>query len=221
MKNLKLKYRTIIASTVCAVMFLLQSEVSNGSSDIHTNKALIKSAIYKDQPAASLNKSDVIKADTSSLSEVNIDDNKANKVVKKSYKGNCRKEGCNLFAEIDKSEQVMYVYVSGELQNTFPVSTGKTGHETPNLDLRPSGPMYRSYTSTKYPEGDYQGMGNMPYAVFLRGGYAIHGTTKGSIPKLGSKASHGCVRLHPEDASVFFDMVKSIGLENTWVTIHP
>ena len=135
-------------------------------------------------------------------------------------RGECQKEGCGVFAEVDKSDQVMYVYVSGELQYTFAISSGKSGHDTPDFNLRPSGPLYKKYTSTKYPDGDYQGLGNMPYAVFLRSGYAIHGTTPGRFKMLGTPASHGCIRLHPEDAKTFFDLVSSVGVKNTWVTVH-
>jgi lipoprotein-anchoring transpeptidase ErfK/SrfK len=59
----------------------------------------------------------------------------------------------------------------------------------------------------------------MPYAVFIRGGYAIHGTTPGNFSKLGTRASHGCIRLHPDNAKLFNELVKRVGLENTWVKI--
>ena len=39
-------------------------------------------------------------------------------------------------------------------------------------------------------------MSPMPYSVFFRGGYAIHGT--GYVKQLGRPASHGCVRLHSQ-----------------------
>jgi lipoprotein-anchoring transpeptidase ErfK/SrfK len=113
----------------------------------------------------------------------------------------------------------MYLYLDGNLLDTFDVSTGASGYETPEMDLRPAGPVYTRYSSKKYPGGNYQGLGNMPYAVFLKGGYAIHGTTTGNFKKLGQKASHGCVRLHPDNARVFNELVREVGLENTWVKI--
>jgi lipoprotein-anchoring transpeptidase ErfK/SrfK len=118
-----------------------------------------------------------------------------------------------------KSEQKLYLFLNGEPLDTFDVSTGAAGYETPNLNLRPSGPIFQKYSSKKFPGGNYQGLGNMPYAVFLRGGYAIHGTTTGNFSRLGNPASHGCVRLHPDNARVFNELVREVGLENTWVKI--
>lgn len=133
----------------------------------------------------------------------------------------CRQQACPLFADIDKSEQVMHLYLDGELIDTYPVSTGTRGHETPSFSVRPSGPIFTKYTSRKFPGGNYKGMGNMPYAVFVKGGYAIHGTTPGNFRRLGGRASHGCIRLHPDNAKVFSELVREIGLSNTWVTVRP
>ena len=60
----------------------------------------------------------------------------------------------------------------------------------------------------------------MPYAIFIKGGYAIHGTTPGNFLKLGHRASHGCIRLHPDNARKLFELVNSYGLQNTWVKVH-
>ncbi len=133
--------------------------------------------------------------------------------------GTCKELNCMLYAEVVKSEQKLYLFLNGEPLDTFDVSTGAAGYETPNLNLRPSGPIFQKYSSKKFPGGNYQGLGNMPYAVFLKGGYAIHGTTTGNFSKLGNPASHGCVRLHPDNARVFNELVREVGLENTWVKI--
>jgi lipoprotein-anchoring transpeptidase ErfK/SrfK len=124
-----------------------------------------------------------------------------------------------VWARVSKKKQLLELYIDGVLVDSFKVSTGDKKHETPAIDLRPSGPIFNKYTSKKFPGGNYNGLGNMPYVVFVKGGYAIHGTTKGNIPKLGKKASHGCVRLHPDNAKIFNEVVKAIGIENTWVTI--
>ncbi len=132
----------------------------------------------------------------------------------------CKEKDCLLYAEIDKSKQLMYIYLLGEVKDTFKVSTGLAKkYETPTMSLRPNGPILTKYTSKKFPGGNYQGLGNMPYAVFLKGGYAIHGTTTGNFAKLGTRASHGCIRLHPFNAKIFYELVKRIGLSNTWVSL--
>ena len=52
-------------------------------------------------------------------------------------------------------------------------------------------------------------MSPMPYSIFFRGGYAIHGTY--STAELGRPASHGCVRLAPGNAARLFQMVSAEG----------
>ena len=132
----------------------------------------------------------------------------------------CMEKDCIVYAEIDKSNQTLYLYILGELKDSFKVSTGKgKKYETPAMSLHPKGPLLIKYTSRKFPGGNYMGLGNMPYAVFVKGGYAIHGTTPGNFAKLGNKASHGCIRLHPDNAKIFHALVRTVGLEQTWVTI--
>lgn len=134
-------------------------------------------------------------------------------------KSSCKREKCKVWVKISKKEQRMYVHLDGEVVDTFKVSTGDKQHETPLFDTRVDGRMFKKYSSKKYPGGSYQGLGNMPYVVFIRGGFAMHGTTVGNIKRLGTKASHGCVRLHPNNAKILFELVQNVGPENVWVTI--
>jgi len=60
----------------------------------------------------------------------------------------------------------------------------------------------------------------MPYAVFIEGGYAIHGTTRGNWSNLGRVASHGCIRLHPDNGQIFNVLVRRNGIRNVWVTVN-
>jgi hypothetical protein len=46
----------------------------------------------------------------------------------------------------------------------------------------------------------------MPYSIFFDGGYAIHGSYE--IAHLGRPASHGCIRLHPQNAATLFALIK-------------
>jgi lipoprotein-anchoring transpeptidase ErfK/SrfK len=125
----------------------------------------------------------------------------------------CVESECRLYVHVAKSEQRMYLYIDGVATDTFKVSTGKKNHPTPDINMRPNGPTYTKYSS------DYKGLGNMPYVVFIKGGYGIHGTTPGNFLRLGHRASHGCIRLHPDDAKYFYGLVQQYGLENTWVKV--
>ena len=58
----------------------------------------------------------------------------------------------------------------------------------------------------------------MPFSIFFYEGYAIHGTT--DLRNLGRVASHGCVRLDPENSSALFDLVKEVGAENTVIRVQ-
>jgi hypothetical protein len=45
----------------------------------------------------------------------------------------------------------------------------------------------------------------------------VHGT--GDLRNLGRPASHGCVRSHPKNAKVFYDLVQKHGMQMTRVTV--
>ena len=113
-------------------------------------------------------------------------------------------------ARIDLSEQRMRVYQNGFLRYTWPVSTARRGYVTPVGNYRPQR-LEKMWYSRKYH------MSPMPHSVFFRGGYAIHGTD--AVKRLGSPASHGCVRLHPDNANTFYSLVKSAGSGNVKITI--
>jgi hypothetical protein len=52
---------------------------------------------------------------------------------------------------------------------------------------------------------------------FTKEGHAIHGTNE--VQRLGKPASHGCVRLSPENAATLYELVARNGLENTQVML--
>ena len=133
--------------------------------------------------------------------------------------GGCYRVSCQVFIHVKKSEQKAYLYVDGALVDRWLVSTGAQGHTTPNFDKNPNGRIYNKYSSSKFPGGDYNGLGNMPYAVFIEGGYALHGTPRDNWSKLGKRASHGCVRMHPENGKKFNQLVRQAGVAKTWITV--
>ena len=132
----------------------------------------------------------------------------------------CVQLECHVYAQVVKSQQKMYLYIDGKLEKTWLVSTGLPGLETPLLNSHPNGRIYDAYTSTTHPGGDYNGLGNMPYAVFIYGGVAIHGTGRSNWHKLGTKASHGCIRIHPDNAQYFNRLVKETGINQVWVSVQ-
>lgn len=113
-------------------------------------------------------------------------------------------------ARIDVSDQRMYVYVDERLVDVFKVSTARRGYVTPTG-------RYRALWLSRFHRSRKYDWAPMPYSVFFNGGYAVHGTT--DIKRLGRPASHGCVRLHPENAKIFYDLVKASGKENTIITV--
>jgi len=113
-------------------------------------------------------------------------------------------------AHIDLSNQRMTVKIGQKVAYRWKVSTGRSGYSTPTGSYRPQR-LERSWYSRKYD------MAPMPHSIFFRGGYAIHGTT--SIGRLGRRASHGCVRLHPGNAARLYSLVRKYGMGNTRVVI--
>ena len=116
----------------------------------------------------------------------------------------------DVLAQVDISQQTMRVYVHGRLQHVWPVSTGKRGFFTPIGMYRPT------KLSPRHRSGKYGSP--MPYSIFFRGGYAIHGSY--DLRSLGDPASHGCVRLHPANARELFQMVSYFGPGDTRIVIH-
>lgn len=113
-------------------------------------------------------------------------------------------------ARVSIGSQTMKVYHEGRLLFTWPVSTAKAGKITPPGTYEPEF-LSRNHRSRRYNNAP------MPFAIFYDGNYAIHGTDQ--IKRLGQPASHGCVRLHPDNAKILFQMVKAEGMENTSVVI--
>jgi hypothetical protein len=112
---------------------------------------------------------------------------------------------------IDKSAQRMSVVVDGVPHYSWPVSTGKGGYDTPGGQYSPFR-MEVDHYSKEWDDAP------MPHSIFFtKVGHAIHGTL--DTRNLGGPASHGCVRLAPQNAAVLFALVKAKGLPNTKVVL--
>jgi lipoprotein-anchoring transpeptidase ErfK/SrfK len=113
---------------------------------------------------------------------------------------------------IDKPTQEMKVFVDGVERYTWKVSTGLRSFDTPSgtYTARSMNEMWYSREWDDAP---------MPHAIFFsKRGHAIHGT--GETKRLGRPASHGCVRLAPENARTLFALVKKMGLKSTEIVLN-
>jgi lipoprotein-anchoring transpeptidase ErfK/SrfK len=122
---------------------------------------------------------------------------------------------------VNISEQQAYFYKGKHLVGQSTVSTGKPGFSTPPgrysvLSKSPDhvstlfgdyvddyGNVVRSNIDARTdrrPPGTHFDGAEMPYAMFFRGGYAMH---QGYVPPFA--ASHGCIRLPRGMARTFFE----------------
>src|SRR6202795_1001819 len=112
---------------------------------------------------------------------------------------------------IDKDNQRMTVAVDGVDRYHWPVSTGIPSRETPSGSFR-TFRMEEDHFSKEFDDAP------MPHSIFFtKIGHAIHGTD--SVNRLGTPASHGCVRLSRANASTLYALVEKEGVLNTTVTL--
>ena len=118
-------------------------------------------------------------------------------------------------------EQKAYFYKGKRLVGESTVSTGKPGFSTPpghyavvSKDIGHVSTVFGDYVDDsgnvvrsnidcrkdRRPPGSHFDGARMPYAMFFRGGYAMH---QGYVPPFA--ASHGCIRLPKGMAQHFFD----------------
>lgn len=108
--------------------------------------------------------------------------------------------------EVDLSDSRLRMYEADTLVWQYPISTGKSGYETPtgNYSIRkmiwnprwtpPDSPWAKKYTP-KMP-GEPGNPMKVVKIFFKEPTYYIHGT--GEVGRLGEPASHGCIRMDPE-----------------------
>jgi lipoprotein-anchoring transpeptidase ErfK/SrfK len=118
--------------------------------------------------------------------------------------------GAHVLISVDKSSQQMTVSVDGTPRYHFAVSTGRPGLGTPSGTFHPQH-MERTWFSKEYYNSP------MPHAIFFHGGFAIHGSYE--ISHLGGPASHGCIRLHPDNAAILYGLVQQQGMEATTIVV--
>ena len=110
---------------------------------------------------------------------------------------------------VDKSQQLMIVS-SDDGTYSWPVSTARAGYHTPTGVFHVQS-MEKMHYSRLYE------LSPMPYSIFFNGNIAIHGTPH--ISGLGTPKSHGCVRIHPDNAKTLYEIV-SRDKSNTTIIVQ-
>ena len=116
----------------------------------------------------------------------------------------------SLVAQVDLTRQIVTVLERGKPIHSWKISSGVEEHPTPTGTFQPewSAKMWYSRTYDDAP---------MPHAVFFKNGAAIHATQ--ATGALGRAASHGCVRLAPTNAEIFYKLVQRHGLAQVRISV--
>ncbi len=111
----------------------------------------------------------------------------------------------------DKTSQRKIVAKDDMPLYDWPVSTGLRGYDTPSGTYQPFR-MEADHFSREWDDAP------MPHSIFFTQiGHAIHGSF--DMRRLGRPASHGCVRLHPDNAAILFKLVRAEKMANTRVVL--
>lgn len=116
-----------------------------------------------------------------------------------------------LKAIVDLSKQQMTVMSGDQVLHVWPISSGRSGYQTPN------GVYYPQWRARMWRSRQYYNA-PMPYSVFFHRGYAIHGTYATGL--LGRPASHGCIRLSNKNAATFYTLVEQHGMQSTQIIVQ-
>ncbi|MFA5107455.1 MAG: L,D-transpeptidase [Patescibacteria group bacterium] len=114
------------------------------------------------------------------------------------------------YIEIDLAKQIFRLYIDGYRVAEFPVSSGKSGMDTPKGEFKVLSKARVAYSS-KY------GLWMPNFMLFTRQGHGIHGLPFWKLrgggviyegeSHLGRKVSHGCVRLPVPGSYEVFDKI--------------
>jgi lipoprotein-anchoring transpeptidase ErfK/SrfK len=105
---------------------------------------------------------------------------------------------------IDKSQFKLYWVKNNKLERTFPVAIGRAGMETPPATWKILAKYHTSPGSVYGPRKMRLFRRSGTHWVFTR--YGIHGTNQPWV--IGTKASHGCIRMYNRDIRALFPLVK-------------
>lgn len=104
---------------------------------------------------------------------------------------------------IDKSDFRLYQVQGGVVQRSYPVAIGRPGMETPVATWRIDAKYYSDPKSVYGPRK--MRLFRQSGSRFVYTSYLIHGTNEPWV--IGTKASHGCIRMYNEDVLDLFPLV--------------
>jgi lipoprotein-anchoring transpeptidase ErfK/SrfK len=117
----------------------------------------------------------------------------------------------SLLITVDKTKQRMIVARDDQPIYDWPVSSGQRGYDTPSGVYQPFR-MEKDHFSREWDDAP------MPYSIFFtQEGHAIHGSSH--VKNLGKPASHGCVRISPQNAAILWKLVREEKMANVRVVL--
>ncbi|SHO80708.1 FIG00791721: hypothetical protein [hydrothermal vent metagenome] len=197
------------------ILVLLLLTTINAQNHIYSDEEYLNQ-INQDEFIENSNNSDDIKIDAKDGVYKFSDENRLKKINGGSFDEAVENNiidipyGSKIKAVINLSSQRLTLYANGKMIYKWKVSTGRYKFPTPRGSYKPYHLELMHY-SKKYDNAP------MPHSVFFKGGFAIHGTN--SISRLGRKASHGCVRLHPRNAKIFYNIIQKQGKDRVSIII--
>jgi lipoprotein-anchoring transpeptidase ErfK/SrfK len=177
------------------------SAIMIGSDLVATNGAYVMPVIKKSSWAT-----DVVLNDQPSVFETRLATNSAQTlIVALTLPSDLGANAEDQYIKIDISDQKLYAYENGILVNSFLVSTGKDGHNTPlgTTTVTDKLPVH-TYTWS-YGENDPRNysLAGVKWNLRFRKHYYIHSAYWHN--NFGRRVSHGCVNLNMENAEWIFN----------------
>ena len=106
---------------------------------------------------------------------------------------------------IDKSDFRLYLVKNGVVERTYPVAHGKIGWSTPAAVWRVDAKYYTGGVSGPRKMRLFRQRGSAGHYRYVHTAYGIHGTNEPWV--IGTRASHGCIRLYNDDVLDLFPRV--------------
>lgn len=137
----------------------------------------------------------------------------------------CYRSSCEVFTVIQRNENELYLYVSGQLTNVWELSPA-VGAKKPMFDKHPTGRVFgetggRISTDGKGLIFDGLVLVGMPYSVFIDDLWSIHSTPDNlwtnPHPRGGQKYGFG---LREEQVKILIDQIERAGPKQSWITVR-